>query len=140
MQGRSSRNERQLVHMQRHEELISQTHDALASASQAYRLAVEEQVKLLQQKTTSHQVLVADMKVTAGQVREKILSVVVNRRIQIDDEELRIFKEGSKKGQRIGRGITKQTSHPAEKVRQYQYQYQGRQVAPKAEHRENGSC
>jgi hypothetical protein len=55
--------ERQQVHMQQHEDLIGQTQDALAALSQVFRVAVEKQVELLRESTTSNQALEADMKV-----------------------------------------------------------------------------
>jgi hypothetical protein len=52
-----------------------------------------KQVGLLQEKTARNQAMTAEMKVAQAKVREKILSIDVNRRIQLDGEELQLYVE-----------------------------------------------
>jgi hypothetical protein len=79
--------------MKQHDDMIAESRQSFEAASLAYRVAMAKQIGLLQEKTTSNQVLTSEMKVAQAKVREEILSIDVSRRIQLDGEELQLYAE-----------------------------------------------
>jgi hypothetical protein len=80
--------------IQQHEDMMVQSRQAIEAASLAYRVEMAKQTGLLEEHTeTFCRSMTAGMGVAFSNVRERILSVDVNRRVQLDAEELRIYAE-----------------------------------------------
>jgi hypothetical protein len=85
--------ERNQLHLQQHEDLMAQSQQAIEAASLAYHAEMAKQKGILEGHTETCRSMIPGMGVAFSNVRERILSVGVTRRIQLDKEELRLYAE-----------------------------------------------
>ncbi len=86
--------ERNQLHLQQHEDMMAQSLQAIAAASLAYRAEMAKQKGILEEHTETCRSMIPGMGVAFSNVRERILSVDVTRRIQLDKKkELRLYAE-----------------------------------------------
>ncbi len=79
--------------IKQHEDMMVQSRQAIEAASLAYRVEMAKQTGLLEEHTETCRSMTSGMGTAFSNVRGKILSVDVNRRIQLDAEELRLYAE-----------------------------------------------
>jgi hypothetical protein len=85
--------DRHRLQIKQHEDMMMQSRQAIEAASLAYRVEMAKQTGLLEEHTETCRSKTAGMGVAFSNVRERILSVDVTRRIQLDGEELRLYAE-----------------------------------------------
>ncbi len=85
--------DRNQLHLKQHEDMMAQSHQAIEAASLAYRAEMAKQKGILEDHTKTCRSMIPGMGVAFSNVRERILSVDVTRRIQLDREELRLYQE-----------------------------------------------
>jgi hypothetical protein len=85
--------DRNQLHLKQHEDMMAQSRQVIEDASLAYRAEMEKQKVILEEHTESCRSMIPGMGVAFSNVRERILSMDVTRRIQLDEEELRIYAE-----------------------------------------------
>jgi hypothetical protein len=85
--------DRNQLHLKQHEDMMAQSHQAIEAASLAYRAEMGKQKGILEEHTETCRSMIPGMSVAFSNVRERILSVDVTRRIQLDREELRLYAE-----------------------------------------------
>ncbi len=72
-------------------DMMVQSRQAIEAASLAYRVEMAKQTGLLEEHTETCRSMTSGMGTAFSNVRERVLSVNVNRRIQLDAEELRLY-------------------------------------------------
>ncbi len=85
--------DRNQVHLKQHKDMMAQSHQAIEAASLAYRAEMAKQKGILEEHTETCRSMIAGMGVAFSDVRQRILSVDVTCRIQLDREELRLYAE-----------------------------------------------
>jgi hypothetical protein len=73
--------------------MMAQSQQAIEDASLAYRAELAKQKEILEEHTETCRSMIPGMGVAFSNVRERILSVDVTRKIQLDGEELRLYRE-----------------------------------------------
>jgi hypothetical protein len=84
---------RHQMQVKQHEDMMVQSRQAIEAAALAYRVEMAKQIGLLQEQTEASKAMTPGMNTAFVNARERILSVDVNRRIQLDAEELRLYAE-----------------------------------------------
>ncbi len=72
---------------------MAQSQHAIEAASLAYRAEMAKQKEILEEHTETCRSMIPGMGVAFSNVRERIPSVDVTRRLQLDREELRLYAE-----------------------------------------------
>jgi hypothetical protein len=85
--------DRHQLHIKQHEDMMAQSRQAIEAASLAYRVEMAKQTGILEEHTENCRSMISGMGVAFSNVRERILSVDVTHRIQLDAEELRLHAE-----------------------------------------------
>jgi hypothetical protein len=85
--------DRHQLQFKQHEDMMAQSRQAIEAASLAYRVEMAKQTGILEERTETCRSMIPGMGVAFSNVRERILSVDVTRRIQLDREELRLYAE-----------------------------------------------
>jgi hypothetical protein len=86
--------DRHQLQIKQHEDMMAQSRQAIEAASLAYRVEIAKQTGVLEEHTeTCRSIMTAGMGAALSSVRDRILSVDVTRRIQLDAEELRLYAE-----------------------------------------------
>jgi hypothetical protein len=85
--------DRNQLHLKQHEDMMAQSLKAIEDASLAYRAELAKQKGILEEHTETCRSMIPGMGVAFSNVRERILSVDVIRRIQLHREELRLYAE-----------------------------------------------
>jgi hypothetical protein len=85
--------DRHQLQIKQHEDMIAHSRQAIEAASLAYRVKMAKQTGILEEHTETCRSMIPGMGVAFSNVRERILSVDVTRRIQLDREELRLYAE-----------------------------------------------
>ena len=85
--------DRNQLHLKKHEDMMAQSQQAIEDASLAYRAELAKQKEIMEEHTETCRSMLPGMGVAFSNVRERILSVDVTRRIQLDGEELRLARE-----------------------------------------------
>ena len=80
--------DRHQLQVKQHEDMMVQSRQAIEAASLAYRVEMAKQTGILEEHTETCRSMTVGMGTAFSNVRERILSVDVTRRIQLDSEEL----------------------------------------------------
>jgi hypothetical protein len=80
-------------HLQQHADMMAQSQQAIEAASLAYRAELAKQKEILEEHTETCRSMIPGMGVAFSNVRQRILSMDVTHRIQLDEEELRLYRE-----------------------------------------------
>ncbi len=82
--------DRHQLQIKQHNDMMRQSRQAIEAVSLAYRFEMAKQTGILEEHTESFRSMTSGMGVAFSSVRERILSVDVDCRIQLDAEELRL--------------------------------------------------
>jgi hypothetical protein len=85
--------DRNQLHLKKHEDMMVQAQQSVEDASKAYLAELAKQKAIMEEHTESCRSMLPGMGMAFTSVRDRILSVDVARRIQLDGEELRLARE-----------------------------------------------